>query len=413
MTESRFGRSAQTVLNAMSRRSALRRLGSGGLAAGALLNAVPASQAQTVVSPEATAAAARRALAAINGVLAGGDVGGLDAAFTPEYVNHTPRRSWQTGKLFSPDLPGLKAALEELRTAVPDAVLVIDDVIASADRAAARLTFRGTLDTATIGLPDVADQALNVGAAFFAKVTGDAVSESWDYDDALDLFGIAAAASQPAAEDEQAAAAGKGEMREIKDVHQVALHGAGTLHIAQGDVESLSIEAEPKVVSRIETTVKDGKLTIQPDRSFKTREPIDYWLAVKQLDSIELSGAGNVEADALSAESFRLAVDGASVVNIGKLTATDLAVTASGNANTTLAGEVDSQTVSLSGAGSYSAADLASRIASVTVDGAGKATVRVSESLDAQVSGVGVIEYIGDPTVNQSIRGVGRVAKVG
>lgn len=412
MTTSRFGRSAQTVLDAMSRRTALRHLGSGGLAAGALLNALPsAGETQSVVSPEATAAAARRALAAINGVLAGGDVGGLDAAFTPDYVNHTPRRSWQTGKLFSPDLAGLKAALEELRTAVPDAVLVIDDVIPNGDRAAARLTFRGTLDTAAVGLLDLADQALNVGAAFFARVAGDLVAESWDYDDALDLFGIAAAVIQPAKEQE--AEAGKGEMREIKDVHQVALHGAGTLHIAQGDTESLSIEAEPKVISRIETTVKDGKLTIQPSRSFDTREPIDYWLAVKQLDSIELSGAGNVEAGALSAESFRLAIDGAGLVKIGKLTATDLQVTASGNANTTLAGEVDSQTVSLSGAGSYGAGDLASRVAAVSVDGAGKATVRVSESLDAQVSGVGAVEYIGDPVVNQSISGVGRVAKVG
>ena len=413
MTGNRFGRSAQNALDAMSRRAALRHLGGGGLAAGLLVGA-NSIHAQTVASPEATTAAARRAIAAINGALAGGDLSGLDAAFAPDYVNHTPRRSLQTGKLFSPDLVGLKASLDELRAAVPDAVLVVDDVIASADRAACRLTFRGTLDLAAAGLPELTDRAMNVGAAFFARIAGDLVAESWDYDDAVDLFGIVAAVSgKPQEPEEPVSTTGKGEAREIKDVQQVALHGTGTLHIELGDAESLTIEAEPKVLERIETTVKGGKLTIQPSRSFNTREPIDYWLAVMRLDSIELTGAGRVEAGQLDAESFRLAVDGAASVDVRNLTATQLDVTASGKPAVTLAGTVDSQTVSLSGAGKYSAADLASRIAAVSVDGAGTATVRVSESLEARASGASTIEYIGDPTLDQSESGLGKVIKAG
>jgi hypothetical protein len=35
----------------------------------------------------------------------------------------------------------------------------------------------------------------------------------------------------------------------------------------------------------------------------------------------------------------------------------------------------------------------------------------VSEELDAEISGVGSVEYIGDPTVKQNVNGVGQVGQ--
>jgi hypothetical protein len=43
--------------------------------------------------------------------------------------------------------------------------------------------------------------------------------------------------------------------------------------------------------------------------------------------------------------------------------------------------------------------------------GSGSAIVNVSEELGAKVSGIGSVEYIGDPTVNQDVSGVGAVRK--
>ncbi|MBW7883566.1 MAG: DUF2807 domain-containing protein, partial [Caldilineaceae bacterium] len=67
------------------------------------------------------------------------------------------------------------------------------------------------------------------------------------------------------------------------------------------------------------------------------------------------------------------------------------------------------QKVSMSGAGSYDAKELACQIADVSISGLGSAVVNVSERLEVSISGAGTVEYIGNPTVTQNISGLGRV----
>ena len=414
MDDNQIGRTAARILASMSRRGALRRLGAGGLAASVAIGSQQRpAQAQFAISAAITEASARRAIAAINRALAIGDMSGLDATFSPDYVNHTPRRSFVTKQLFSPDLAGLKASLIEFRTVVPDGVLLIDDIVASHDTASILASFRGTLRAASTNQPDGADIDLRVGGVVFAKISGGLVMQSWDYDDAAEVYGaiVAGVAEQPV--EEPVTDDGRGEIRDVSDFQEVSLEGVGTLIIEQGEPESLRIEAEPKVLRRIETEVSNGRLTIRPDRSFETREPITYYLTVNELTGIELAGAGRVEAAQLSADQLRVNASGAGAVVVDSLTANTLDVTASGNVQAELAGTVDSQTVEVSDTASYAAADLSSRVASVTASGASQVTVNVSESLDARVSGAARVEYIGDPAVTEDVSAAGSIRNVG
>ena len=408
------GRMAARILTSMSRRGALRRLGAGGLAAGVAVGSQQRPvQAQFAFSGAITEATARRAIEAINRAIATGDMSGLDATFSPDYLNHTPRRSFVTGQPFSPDLAGLRASLTELRTIVPDGVLLIDDIVASYDTASILASFQGTLRAAATTQPDGPDVDLRVGGVVFARISGGRVMQSWDYDDASEQYGaIIAGVAAPSVE-EPVTDDGRGEVRDVSNFQEVALEGAGTLVIEQGETESLTIEAEPKVLQRIATEVRDSRLTIRPDRSFKTREPITFFLSIKQLTGIELAGAGRVEAAQLSTDQLRIDGSGAGTVVIQNLTANTLDVTISGNVQAQLAGTVDSQTVTVTDAAGYAAADLASRIAAVTASGASQVTVNASESLDARVSGASRVEYIGDPAVTQDLSGVGRLTNVG
>lgn len=413
MDKNPIGKNASCILSAMPRRSALRRLGAGGLAMGAAfsLNRDPVT-AQFAISAAATEAAARRAISAINRALDTGDMSILDVAFSQDYVNHTPRRSLVTGELFSPDLAGLKASLTELRAAVPDAVLLVDDVVASPDTASVLGSFRGTLSPAAINLPDGSDLDLRVDGVAFARFAGGQVLESWDYNNAAEVYGDLLVGVEEQLEEEPVADDLRGEVRDVRDFQEVSLEGVGTLIIEQGDTESLTIEAEPRVLNRIETVVRDGKLIIRPDRSFETREPITYFLTVEELSGIELAGAGRIEASQLSADQFRLTGSGAGTVVIDELIANELDVMASGNLKAELAGAVDTQTVTVSDAGSYAAADLSSRVASITASGASQAIINVSESLDASVSGAARVEYIGDPAVTQDVSAAGSLSNV-
>jgi hypothetical protein len=67
--------------------------------------------------------------------------------------------------------------------------------------------------------------------------------------------------------------------------------------------------------------------------------------------------------------------------------------------------------VDLSGAGSYAALDLESDRVEVTVSGAGKAYINAKTSLSVDISGAGLVEYVGNPKLRQQITGVGKVRR--
>ncbi|MCC7021544.1 MAG: DUF2807 domain-containing protein [Thermomicrobiales bacterium] len=398
--------------SAMPRRSALRRLGAGGLAAGLLMRGGDNdAAAQSALVTAATEAAARRAVNAINQGLASGDATQLNAMFSPDYVNHTPHPSLQTGQPFTPDLKGLAAAIGELRAFVPNAVILVDDVVASGDTAAIRFTFRGTLN-----LPAGAQERLRIGGAAFVRISGGQVVESWDYSDAAEQYaGLLAPAAPPTPEQtpQPTPVPGEGEMRDVKNFHQVLLQGVGELRIIQGGTESLRINAEPKVLKRIETEVQDGTLVIRPSRSFTTKDKITYDLMAKSLDGIALSGAGSVVAKSLESDQMQLQVDNAGAIAIDTLTANRLGVAITGNGTVKLGGTVDEQTVTIQGAGKYLAADLQSRAATVTTEGAAQAAVFASESLNASAGDASRIVYSGNPQVEQQTSAAGTIAPAG
>ena len=393
-----------------SRRSTLSRLGAGGIAAAVLgSTGAGAGAAQVDAETAATEAAVRQAIEAVNAALASGDPASLAAVIAPDYVNHTPHRSPGSGIGYPPNLAGLQSALTDLRGAVPDGVLVIDDLIASGGNAAVRVTFRGTAEATSADTAEAARYPLTIGGVIVVRVRDGLIAESWDYDDFAELFGSAFGAATP---EEAPEATTSGVQRiEIADVTAVAVQGIGTLRLSQGDTESLTIEAEPKVLRRLSAEVANGRLTIQPARPIRTREPIVYSLTVVELSAIELSGAVVAESGPLSAAGFDLALAGSSTLEIRNLTAENLAVTAEGNAAISLAGTVPTQTVELGGSSRYLAADLVSQEATLTVSGASQARVQATERLDVEISGAGSVIYIGDPEISQEISGAGSLTQ--
>jgi hypothetical protein len=391
----------------LSRRSAIARLGGGGLVAGTLAG-IPgrAAAAQDEAAAAATEAVVRQAIEAINAVLAGGDVAQLEMVFAPDYVNHTPYRAVAGSGTYPPNLAGLQRALTDLRAEAPGAVLVVEDIVASGDSAAVRVTFRGSVTATTADTSQATTYPLAVGGMALARVRDGLIVQSWDYDEFAELFGTAFGEAQQQAEGTPAADDGVLEV-EISGVDEATVQGIGTLRITQGESESLTIEAEPRVLRRLSAEVQDGRLTIQPRRQIRTREPILYDLTVRDLSAIALSGAIVAEAAQFTTDALTLDISGSSSIAIEELTAETLNVSGEGNASVTLAGTVPAQTVQLSGSSQYAAGDLVSQQATLTVSGASQARVHATEQLDVEISGAGSVVYSGDPQISQQISGVG------
>jgi hypothetical protein len=184
----------------------------------------------------------------------------------------------------------------------------------------------------------------------------------------------------------------KKESRNVSGFDGVELRGVGNLFIEQTGHESLTVEAEKAVIPQLTTRVVDGRLIIGPKSgtTVHTSEPITYHLTVKDLKSLEVLGTANAEATGIETESLH--------------------VTISGAGNVRMEGQADRQTVDISGTGTYLAGNLPSREVNIVVAGAGSAVVNARKQLDAQISGVGSVEYIGDPRVRQTVSGAGQVS---
>ncbi|MBN2256658.1 MAG: DUF2807 domain-containing protein, partial [Anaerolineaceae bacterium] len=211
------------------------------------------------------------------------------------------------------------------------------------------------------------------------------------------------------------------EARTFSGLTGVHLKGVGTMLITQADKDELRIEADPEIRSKIVTEVKEGVLVIRHDHDFvdwlrmwtKTSDPLRFFLTIKNIHSIKLSGAGTIKATTIKSESLLLINSGAGSQVIDNLEATSFTVELSGAGSMDVAGKIGEQIIKLSGAGSYNASRLESQKAKVILSGVGNAKVWVRENLDANLSGIGSVEYYGEPQVSRKVTGLGSLKSLG
>jgi hypothetical protein len=187
------------------------------------------------------------------------------------------------------------------------------------------------------------------------------------------------------------------EFRPISGFTGFSFSGEGELNITQGSTESLSITTDDNLMEYIETSVRGGILTIE-FRDGVQLDPsngITYDIAVIELNSITFSGAGSITAASLdvAADTFSFSVSGAVECSI--------------------AGQVDSQNIAVSGTLTCDAPDFQCSDATVDISGVGNITLWATSTLDVTISGVGDVYYWGSPTTTTNISGVGNVQNLG
>ena len=201
--------------------------------------------------------------------------------------------------------------------------------------------------------------------------------------------------------------------KSVQGVNQVSLDGTGTVILIQGNQESLTIEAEDNIIPHIQSNVNGNKLSLSYDTNTPTpTKTVKYYLTLKDLSSISISGAGKVETNGFKTQSLIISTNGAGEGNMSGLNINKLTVNLSGAGKMNMAGTATDQTITISGAGDYLARDLKSQTTTITINGAGKGTLNVSNILNAIINGSGDINYLGNPKVSQQINGAGSVKQI-
>ncbi len=206
------------------------------------------------------------------------------------------------------------------------------------------------------------------------------------------------------------------EPREVKDFNEVSLRGFGDLLIQQGDEEELIVEAEESLLPNIITEVRDHRLNIEYRSSLgleQSRRPIVYHLTMREIQGVDISGSGSLEAENIKANLLNMGVSGSARLQIDGLEAVKLVMHISGTGKVEITGNVPEQEISVSGSGHVQAWGLTSSDVKVNVSGSAGVTVRAKKTLDVTISGIGTVEYLGDPKVQKHISGIGVLHNLG
>ncbi len=208
----------------------------------------------------------------------------------------------------------------------------------------------------------------------------------------------------------------------IAGVRRVRFRSLGDMVIRQADHEGLEIEASPVMKERIRANVSGDLLEIRYDanwlewadpRFWNMATPVRYTLYLRNLEMIDAGGLGNLSVSSLVTRRLSVIHGGMGNIDIRDLEVAELEVTQAGMGNVEISGRAESQTVALTGAGSYQADRLECCKTQVRLSGLGSAKVFASESLDALVSGAGSVTYYGNPQVTERVTGLGSIKRLG
>lgn len=178
------------------------------------------------------------------------------------------------------------------------------------------------------------------------------------------------------------------DVRQVPAFDAITVGGALDVEVAVGSAQQLAIDGDDNLVPLVHAEVTGHTLKLWTERSYHAKTPLIAHVAMASFAGLDLSGAGRVRVQNISGG--------------------DVALTVSGAGNLIAAGSAHDATIELSGAGAIDADALHLERATVKLGGAGNVDVYASQALTAQISGTGHIRYDGHPAqIDKQISGVG------
>lgn len=167
------------------------------------------------------------------------------------------------------------------------------------------------------------------------------------------------------------------------DFDRISIAGVFELDVAVGGDYSVTLSGKEEDLARTTAEVQNGVLVLdtgERDHEGKRRfvkHGISAKIAMPALNGVDVAGVVDGDIRGVNAESFSADVSGVGDLNIS--------------------GTCGSFDADVSGVGDLDAESLECRSVKIDVSGVGEASVYASESVDAQIAGIGKINVSGSP----------------
>lgn len=179
--------------------------------------------------------------------------------------------------------------------------------------------------------------------------------------------------------------------RDVASFTSISTEGAFTIEVTCQKDLSLEVEGDDNVLEFVTTEVSGNTLRLKNTKNYSTSEPVRFKISVPNLEGLSVSGAGRIDVKGLNNDKFE--------------------VDANGAPNITVAGTTKVIDVGTNGAGKVDTTKLHASRGVVEANGAARVDLDVLEQLDATVNGPSTITYKGDPVVNKTVHGPGKIEK--
>jgi hypothetical protein len=209
----------------------------------------------------------------------------------------------------------------------------------------------------------------------------------------------------------------KNETRQVSEFTSLSARGPMDVQIDFENSNSLKIEADENLLPYIETTVENGKLTIESKKNtnLRSRSKIVVHVSMTKIKDLQLSGSGNINGSGAftSDGQTEIGVSGSGNIKLNSVNFNDVALNISGSGNIQIKnGKADDLKASVSGSGNIDCSGVVSENADVKISGSGNASVNVNKSLSANISGSGNVFYKGNATnISTKVIGSGKAIK--
>lgn len=198
---------------------------------------------------------------------------------------------------------------------------------------------------------------------------------------------------------------------DVPEFTKVKLGVPADVEIQCGQEQSVRITTDDNLQPLIRSRVTNGVLSIETDENLQPSADTVIQITVPNLESIAISGSGDVTVRGMSGESADISVSGSGSIT-GDVTTQKLDISIAGAGDVKLQGAAPQTSIHVSGSGDVSLLDLSAEDVSVSIAGSGDVEIQAAKSLDVSIAGSGSIRYQGDPRVEKSILGSGDVTRL-
>jgi hypothetical protein len=210
------------------------------------------------------------------------------------------------------------------------------------------------------------------------------------------------------------------EKRDLSPFREVSLRISANLYIEQGDHSQIEMTADQETLDKIIVEVVDHKLIIRfsfEDMWFNDFKPGHVTLKVvtPDIESLSVAGSGNIIAEkTIDSRVIELFIAGSGDIKIANLKCERMEAEITGSGDIIVSGEKPVREIELkiAGSGNLKANQMEAEYGKFWIAGSGNCDVSVSHLIDAKILGSGDIRYTGNPTIESTIAGSGKIHKV-